>query len=601
MMDGSPKSRQTVTSIFFLVLRLMCKEPPLWAFPCTDCQDKDGRFRVLTADGIWMGFLTRLASGQYQHPSHPCASVKALVDAASSHPSEWVRRFLRMALKQLSKKIVIKAGQLRSAMRALALLCPAALPDHAESLSDARKQCLQHLLMMLASVWSLPHSCMSLCDAIVVFIRKLLGPRSRLSAEAIAEHQPTLEQLLEWKAGLLRPHLHRDAVVVGGNDAGAAAPAPVDVGDEGGALAAAGGGGIRGGQESGALAPAHAMVADGRGGGAPVAVGGGGTGGGRHAGAAAPAPTAVGGGAGAGAFVGGAAAGGGHGHGHGNHAAAAARAPAVVEGGAGAGAGLGVAAAGGGHAARGGNDAAAAAPQLVAVTQPAPAADGRGACLLGDGSGAGDGLAAGGARVEGGEPAARRAPSAGQRENRAAAGALLFAVPARARRARAPAATARERLLDHTTSEPGEARCLRPATFDLGVTLHKDVVSFCLALAVDPVVNTYKKRHCQALSSLSVLLKAVNAMEQLNDLFKYFSDSIDAHPELPDAQVQMALLLLEHRVLFSFLAAISSSSTLFESMRCKVADVLSSLRVVVEDYHSAALDSDGSAAAYAER
>lgn len=75
-----------------------------------------------------MGFLNPFASTQYENPTQACASVKASVDVASIHPSEWVRRFLRMALKQPSKTVVVKAGKLRSAMRAMAFLCPEALP-----------------------------------------------------------------------------------------------------------------------------------------------------------------------------------------------------------------------------------------------------------------------------------------------------------------------------------------------------------------------------------------------------------------------------------------------------------------------------------------
>lgn len=55
MMNVKAKSRKTITPLFFLSLRLMCKDPPLWAFRCSSCEDKDGRFRVVTADGIWMG------------------------------------------------------------------------------------------------------------------------------------------------------------------------------------------------------------------------------------------------------------------------------------------------------------------------------------------------------------------------------------------------------------------------------------------------------------------------------------------------------------------------------------------------------------------
>lgn len=124
MVSAKKRSRQTVTRIVFLALRLMCKEPPLWAFRCDFCQDKDGRYPVVMADGIWLGYLKRLASGSLVQPTQACTSVKATMEAASVHPSEWVRWFIRMTLKQPTKPISIKTGQLRSAKRALALLCP---------------------------------------------------------------------------------------------------------------------------------------------------------------------------------------------------------------------------------------------------------------------------------------------------------------------------------------------------------------------------------------------------------------------------------------------------------------------------------------------
>eukprot|EP00170_Pyropia_yezoensis_P002013 contig_8607_g2017 len=207
MMAIKPKSRQTVTGLFFLALKLLCKEPPLWAFRCNDCQDKDGRFRIVTGDGIWMGFLLRLASTTYEHPSQPCASVKAIVDAASIHPSEWVRRFLRSSLKQPSKAVVVKSGQLRSAKRALAFLCPDALPDETEDLSEDKKSGLLRLHVLLKSVWSLPGSSLSLCDGIVVYLKKILGRRSTMTAVEVMEHQATLDHLLAWKVEVVRRNM----------------------------------------------------------------------------------------------------------------------------------------------------------------------------------------------------------------------------------------------------------------------------------------------------------------------------------------------------------------------------------------------------------
>eukprot|EP00170_Pyropia_yezoensis_P005253 contig_21409_g5267 len=134
------RSRQTGACLFFHSVNLMTMEPPLWAFSCSTCQDKDGRWRIITADGIWLGYLKRLASGQFKNATQESASVLQTVHAASLHPSEWVRRFMRTALKQPTKAVVIKGEQLNSAKRALRLMCPAALPSMSESRVSEEKR-----------------------------------------------------------------------------------------------------------------------------------------------------------------------------------------------------------------------------------------------------------------------------------------------------------------------------------------------------------------------------------------------------------------------------------------------------------------------------
>lgn len=113
--DLQVRSRKTIAAVVFWGLQLVTKDPPVWAFRCSTCQEKDGRYRFVTADGIWLGYLKRLASGLHTNPAEACSSVKATVESASVHPSEWVRRFVRTALKQPSKVVVVKNGQLRSA------------------------------------------------------------------------------------------------------------------------------------------------------------------------------------------------------------------------------------------------------------------------------------------------------------------------------------------------------------------------------------------------------------------------------------------------------------------------------------------------------
>jgi len=56
------RARQTINRVFNAAVRLMTEDPPIWCFSCSTCKDADGRFRVVTAEGIWLGFLRRLAS-----------------------------------------------------------------------------------------------------------------------------------------------------------------------------------------------------------------------------------------------------------------------------------------------------------------------------------------------------------------------------------------------------------------------------------------------------------------------------------------------------------------------------------------------------------
>lgn len=234
------RSRQTVASMLFLAVRVMCKEPPLCAFRCPTCKDKARRFRFLTADGSWLGYLKRLSSGEYEHPSQACVSVKETVDAASVHPSEWVRRFLRMSLKQPSTRIVVKGGQFNIAKRALAFLCPQALPSELESLSATKGQGLKHRRSLLQSVWSLPNASLMVCDGSITCIKKHLAPRNTLAVTEIAKHNQTLQELETWKAHVKGRHLHAGAAPGGHGGGGGRGGAVEDGGDSNGPVYGAG-------------------------------------------------------------------------------------------------------------------------------------------------------------------------------------------------------------------------------------------------------------------------------------------------------------------------------------------------------------------------
>jgi len=154
--DCRIRAKKTVTEVVNAALRLMTDQPPLWSFSCSSFQDSGGRFRVVMADGIWLGFLRRLANKLYKSPCQPCKSVADYVRAGSLCGSESVRRFIRLALKQPAKAVVIKADQLPSAEKALFSLFPAALPaNRVAEVNMFEKSKMKALHALLKGVWVL--------------------------------------------------------------------------------------------------------------------------------------------------------------------------------------------------------------------------------------------------------------------------------------------------------------------------------------------------------------------------------------------------------------------------------------------------------------
>lgn len=130
---------------------------------------------------------------------------------------------------------------------------------------------------------------------------------------------------------------------------------------------------------------------------------------------------------------------------------------------------------------------------------------------------------------------------------------------------------------------------------DLGTTLYKDVSSFCVAVAIDPVVNGFKPRHGAALTELSDMLRMEDAGRRLDDLILSCASLEDAIGQVNDTDAGAAQLLAENRMLLSFLSAASSSTALFEQLRVIIADLLLSIRATVENYHVPREGADGSA------
>lgn len=112
----------------------------------------------------------------------------------------------------------------------------------------------------------------------------------------------------------------------------------------------------------------------------------------------------------------------------------------------------------------------------------------------------------------------------------------------------------------------------------LGLTLVKDVSSFCIALAADPVVNTSKPRHVFSLSYLATILRRRDAALSLNVLLSWCAAGANEHEDLPELEVEAARLLFENRMLLTFLVAVSSNALIFKRNRIIVADVLTAVR-----------------------
>lgn len=537
MADVKGRSRQTVTCLFFLTVNLMTMDPPLWAFTCSVCQDKDGRWRIITADGIWLGYLKRLASGQFKNATQECTSELQTVHAASLHPSERVRRFIRTALKQPTKAVVIKGEQLKSAKRALWLMCPDALPSmNEQNVSEEKRLGMVRLRALLSAVWDMERAGTTLCAALIVHLKKRIATPGTMSSYELAGHIATLQDLTSWRLQLEQGRF----------------PGAQQHG--GGGLAPAGGGGVAQGEaangNAGAVAAAGANGAFG-------AAAGRGAGAGMVAGAD-----------GAGVPQGAAAEG---------NAGAAAGADAGVLGGAADSADPDGGAVGGGTVAR-------------AAEEVARGGAGHAAAGVGDegaGRRGGQGVRARGAGGGGGAAGVRAVA------NQPARGA-------RVGRARAPAANAQRHHMDRTTNEPGDPRCLRPDVKDLGATLYKDISSFCVALAADPVVNMFKPRHGEGLTALSSLLRAGDCEERLDVLLASDGRPADDVAEGGGRDRPAGLLLAENRMLFCHLAAISSSPGVFNRLRHVVADMLLSVRATVEDYHLSRTGKDNLAVQFQE-
>jgi len=265
------RSRRTVSRLMSAGLRLMSMNVPHWCFDCSRCCVK-GRYRVVTADGIWLGYLRRLITNYYEHYSERCDPNKDLLAAASLVASEWVRRFIRLCVTHPEQAITVAGDQRRSAISALAILCPTTLPDSMLWSSLAVDPVALRVRAMLADVWHLP-------TCVVQLVKGLLAATTKTIAAAVAAGKPQAETAADrelqgcLRAWLTTPrlenrHLATAALPVPAAAAPIVAPpaplgdglpgaGPVGGGPAGVNVAAAAGGGGGGGQLlGGGVAPA---------------------------------------------------------------------------------------------------------------------------------------------------------------------------------------------------------------------------------------------------------------------------------------------------------------------------------------------------------
>lgn len=114
-------------------------------------------------------------------------------------------------------------------------------------------------------------------------------------------------------------------------------------------------------------------------------------------------------------------------------------------------------------------------------------------------------------------------------------------------------------------------------------------------------MNTYKPRHCQALCSLGTVRKGTDSTQQLNKMFEFCTGADVGLADRTDDELKVVSLLAEHRILFSFLTAVSSSPQLFSRMRGLIANVLVTISDTVQAYHTLSPPTQDTAAAEYQR
>jgi len=169
------RGRRTVSRLLSAGLRLMGKNAPDWPFFCGTCCDGDV-IDVVTADGIWLGYLRRLLVAYYTTYAEKCDNDPGLLASASIIGSEWVRRYVRLVLTEPGAAVTVTAEQRRAAALALAVLLPGALPQSfLDTFPTEQKSGANALHALLSVIWDLESACTQLAKSVLSAMSKFIA------------------------------------------------------------------------------------------------------------------------------------------------------------------------------------------------------------------------------------------------------------------------------------------------------------------------------------------------------------------------------------------------------------------------------------------
>ena len=169
------RGRRTVARLLSAGLRLMGMDVPDWPFFCGLCCDGDN-IDVITADGIWLGYLRRMLAAHFITYSEKCNPDAGLLTSSSIIGSEWVRRYLRLVLTEPGATIAVTVEQRTAAVLALAVLLPGALPQsYMNTFPSDQRAGAAALRSLLSAVWELEAACTQLVKAIVGAMTKFIA------------------------------------------------------------------------------------------------------------------------------------------------------------------------------------------------------------------------------------------------------------------------------------------------------------------------------------------------------------------------------------------------------------------------------------------